>query len=75
MEEKEFLIKMEEIMDLDEDTLEMDSVLEEIEEWDSLSVLSLTVFAKNTLGKILDTSTVISFKTIRDIYNKCFGEG
>ena len=54
MEEKEFLIKMEEIMDLDEDTLEMDSVLEEIEEWDSLSVLSLTVFAKNTLGKNLE---------------------
>lgn len=75
MDEKEFLIKMEEIMDLDEDILTMDSLLEDIDEWDSLSVLALTVYAKKTLGIELETSTIISFKTVQDIYNKCFGEG
>lgn len=75
MDEKEFLIKMEEIMDLDEDILTMDSLLKDIDEWDSLSVLALTVYAKKTLGIELETSTIISFKTVQDIYNKCFGEG
>lgn len=75
MDEKEFLVKMEEIMDLDEDMLTMDSLLEDIDEWDSLSVLGLTVYAKKTLGIELGTSVIISFKTVRDIYNKCFGEG
>lgn len=75
MDEKEFLVKMEEIMDLDEDILTMDSLLEDIDEWDSLSVLALTVYAKKTLGIELETSTIISFKTVQDIYNKCFGEG
>lgn len=75
MDEKEFLIKMEEIMDLDEDILTMDSLLEDIDEWDSLSVLALTVYAKKTLGIELETSTIISFKTVQDIYNKCFEEG
>ena len=65
--------KMEEIMDLDEDTLTMDSLLDDIDEWDSLSVLSLTVYAKKTLGIDLETSVIISFKTINDIYIKCFG--
>lgn len=75
MDEKEFLVKMEEILDLDEDILTMDSLLEDIDEWDSLSVLALTVYAKKTLGIELETSTIISFKTVQDIYNKCFGEG
>ena len=73
MSEKDFLAKMEEIMDLDEDTLTMDSLLDDIDEWDSLSVLSLTVYAKKTLGIDLETSVIISFKTINDIYIKCFG--
>ena len=74
MDKKEFLLKMEEIMDLDEDMLTMDSVLEDIDEWDSLSVLSLTVFAKKTLGKDLTTEKVLAFKTVEDIYNYCFAE-
>lgn len=74
MDKKEFLLKMEEIMDLDEDMLTMDSVLEDIDEWDSLSVLSLTVFTKKTLGKDLTTEKVLAFKTVEDIYNYCFAE-
>lgn len=75
MKEKEFLTKMEEIMDLDEGFLKMDSILEDIDEWDSLSVLSLTVFAKKTLGKELSTAMILEFKTVRDIYDCCFLEG
>lgn len=74
MEEKDFLMKMEEIMDLDENELAMDSLLEDIDEWDSLSILSLTVYVKKTLGVILDTAAILSFRTIQDVYNKCFGE-
>lgn len=74
MDKKEFLMKMEEIMDLDEGMLAMDSVLEDIDEWDSLSVLSLTIFVKKTLGKVLTTEKILQFKTVEDIYNYCITE-
>ncbi len=74
MSEKEFLAKMEEIMDLDDGVLEMSSLLKDIDEWDSLSVLSLSIFVKKTLDKQLATATVLGFKTIKDIYNYCYME-
>ena len=74
MNEKEFLAKMEEIMDLDAGILKMNSLLGDIEEWDSLSVLSLTIFVKKTLEKELTTASILEFKTIQDIYNYCYTE-
>ena len=50
---KELLEMLEEIMDLDEGTLETTTVLEDIEEWDSLSALSLMAEAKKNYSKKL----------------------
>lgn len=63
----ELLEMLEEIMDLDEGTLETTTVLEDIEEWDSLSALSLMAEAKKNFGKKLSADDINSFITVQDI--------
>lgn len=63
----ELLEMLEEIMDLDEGTLETTSVLEDIDEWDSLSALSLMAEAKKNFGKKLSADEINSFVTVQDI--------
>ena len=42
-------------------------LLEDIEEWDSLSSLSLTVEVKKKYGNNLTTEEIKTFKTVQDI--------
>lgn len=58
---------LEEVMDVEEGVLTVDSVLSEIEEWDSLSTLSLTVEMKKRFGKDLTAEQIKQFKTVGDI--------
>lgn len=68
MDLKEKLEYLEEIMDYeDEGNLKADMLLEDIEEWDSLSTLSLTVDVKKKYGKNLTTEEIKAFKTVQDI--------
>ena len=65
LEEK--IVLLEELMDLEDGTLEASSELEEFEEWDSLSKLSLMAAAKKEFGKILTVEEMNMFKTVQDI--------
>lgn len=65
-EKVEFL---EEIMDVEEGTLNEDTVLKDVEEWDSLSTLSLTVEMKKKYNKNLTTDEIKNFVTVGDICN------
>ena len=67
LEEK--LALLEEIMDLDEGTLAENTLLEEIEEWDSLSKLSLMAEAKKKFDKALTVEDIRGLKTVGDIIN------
>lgn len=67
MKTEEKIAMLEEIMDLDEGTLTADDKLEDYEEWDSLSKLSLIVEAKKEFGKTMGTDIIREFKTVRDI--------
>lgn len=67
MSNEEKIALIEEIMDLDEGTLTMESVLQEFEEWDSLSKLSLIAEAKQAFGVVLNTDTIQKFVTVQDI--------
>ncbi len=58
---------LEEIMDVEEDTLTVETVLNEVEEWDSLSALSLTVEMKKRYDKFLTTEMIKGFKTVGDV--------
>ncbi len=69
MTEQEKLTFLEEVMDVDEGTLSLDMVLEDIEEWDSLSRLGLLAEVKKRFGKKLTADEIRAFETIRDICN------
>lgn len=58
---------IEEIMDADEGSLTEDTILEEVEEWDSLSTLTLTVKMKQNYDMNLTTDTIKEFVTVGDI--------
>lgn len=68
MMEKEFLAKMSDLMDY-EDELSLASNLEDIEEWDSLSYVSFIAMAKASYSKKIDAKMVKEAKTIGDLYN------
>lgn len=70
MSVEEKIAELEEIMDLDEGSLKEDSMLEDFEEWDSLSKLSLIAFAKREFGIILSTEKIKAFVTVGDICNE-----
>lgn len=67
MSVEEKIAALEEIMDLDEGSLNEESVLDEYEEWDSLSKLSLVAFAKRKFDIVLSTEKMNAFVTVKDI--------
>lgn len=67
MTTEEKIAMLEDIMDVDEGTLTLDSVLDDFEEWDSLSKLSLIVAAKNDFGLTLQSERIRDFKTVKDV--------
>ncbi len=69
MKEHEMITELEEIMDLDEGTLSMDSVLTDFEEWDSLSALSLIAMAKQKCSVVLTAENIQGFQTVQDIFD------
>ena len=67
MEIKEKLEKLEEIMDLDSGALPPETLLSDVDEWDSLSALSYVVMMKDDFGKKISGEQVRGFKTVQDI--------
>lgn len=67
MTEELFLERMSDILDA-EDEITMDTVLDDIEEWDSLSVVSYVAMANTSCGKRVEPKVVRQAETIRDLY-------
>ena len=63
----ELLEMLAEVMDLEEGTLTADTVLADLEEWDSLSKLSLMAEAKKKYGKRISADEMAGFITAKDI--------
>ena len=74
MNEELFLKKMkEDVLDTEMD-IKMDTLLEDIDEWDSLSVVSFITFAKSVERKvkknnIVHVKTINNAKTMRDLFD------
>ncbi len=64
---KEKIEFLEEIMDVDEGTLTEDTVLADVEEWDSLSTLSLIAEMKKRYDLKLTADIIKGFQTVSDI--------
>ncbi len=69
MDQKKKLELLEDMMDLDEGTLSPDTDLADLDEWDSLSKLSLIVLMDDECGKKVTGAEVRTYKTVNDILN------
>lgn len=68
MDSKEIIANLEEeVLELDEGTLELSTELLNLEEWDSLSKLSLMAWARKELNKTLTAQQIKEFVTVEDI--------
>lgn len=67
MEQKEKLVKLEELMDLEEGCLHAEDQLSDIEEWDSIAHLSLIILLEDDYNKEISGAEVRALKTVQDI--------
>lgn len=67
MEKNVFIEKMSDILDV-EDKITMDTKLDALEEWDSLSIVSYVAMANTSCGKRIEPKIVREAETIRDLY-------
>ena len=63
----EFLLEIDQILDLPAGTLRGDERLEELENWDSTSLISLIVLAETNTGARITPQQVITCTTIADL--------
>lgn len=67
MTEQVFLEKLAYTLDA-EGELSLDMVLDDLEEWDSLSVVSFIAMANTECGKVLQATDVQEARTVADLY-------
>ena len=68
MTKEDFLEKMADILDA-EDEIALDTNLSELEEWDSLSIVSYVAMANASCGKKVDIKKVREAVTIQNLYD------
>ena len=69
MTEQEKIYLLEEIMELDEGTLQMSDVLTEYDEWDSVTALSLIALMDEKFGKTITGDVIKELKNVADVVN------
>lgn len=58
---------LEDLFEMDEGTLKPETVLADLEEWDSIAKLSLIVMVDDECGKTLTNDDFKTFNTVQDI--------
>ncbi len=67
MELKEKLALIEEALDTEEGVLMPETVLDEVDSWDSIAALSLIAMLDDNFGKTLSGKEIKALKTVGDI--------
>lgn len=67
MDVQEKIALIEDALDLDEGSLTVDTVLEDVDEYDSMAKLSIIVLAEDEFDKKLTSDVVKGFVTVGDI--------
>lgn len=67
MKDKEKLEMIEEMLDLDEGTLLPEQVLTDLEEWDSIAVISLIALMDEEYNKQIKGSDIKQLQTVADV--------
>ena len=61
------LKKLEQLFEMQEGTLRPDTLLKDLEEWDSITRLSFVVMMEDDYGKKVTRTEVMNYKTVSDI--------
>lgn len=67
MDRKDFLLALDEMLEFDPGTLTGDEVLETLENWDSLAVISFIALVDEKLGVVLEGEKLAKAKTVSDL--------
>ncbi len=70
MSEREKMALLEDLFEVEEGDITPDTNLSDIEEYDSMTKLSLIVMMEDEFGVKLDSATIKSFVTVGDILAK-----
>lgn len=73
MTAEEFITRLAEIMDTAK-KLELSTKLADVEDWDSLSMVSFFSFCNTTLGKKISPDKIKSAQTVEDLFKLTGGE-
>ncbi|WP_059048996.1 acyl carrier protein [Paenibacillus senegalimassiliensis] len=63
-----------EVMDLEAEELQEDTLLEELEDWDSVNAVRLMLHLESELGVRLQVEQVMKAKSLRDLLTGANGE-
>lgn len=67
MNRQEFLNSLEEILELDPNTLTGDEALQDLEQWDSLAFLSVIAMADEHFNIVIQGDKLEKVKTVEDL--------
>jgi len=70
MNVKEKLNILEDLLDVEQNSLSEDIKLDELSEWDSIAVITTIAMFDSVFGKDVSSEEVKRFKTIKDIIEK-----
>lgn len=65
--EQEKLAMLEDMMDMEEGSLKVDLLLNDVEEWDSMAMLSLIVMMDDEFEQVITAEQIRQLKTVEDI--------
>ena len=67
MTQQEFIAELEEILSLEEGELSPDTNLKEIEDWDSLAIISVIALIDKRIGKKIDVQSIKECISVSDL--------
>jgi acyl carrier protein len=70
MTNKEKLNHLEELLDIENNTLNEDTKLEDLSEWDSMAIIAVIAMFDSYFEKVITAEEVKRFATVKDIMNK-----
>lgn len=70
MDNEKKLRLLEDVFELGQGELSPEMVLDDLDDWDSMTKLSLIVMVEEEFGKVLQSGTIRGFKTVADIMER-----
>ncbi len=69
MSDNEKLIAIADSVEMDVEDISPNTVLEDLEAWDSVAVLSIIAFINEKWNRFPTADEILSYKTVRDLMN------